>query len=82
MFYYLITMPSEHLTHTNEPYHHNGPVSKDETLTWNKRLVQGHHGNDSALHTAVKNGNTQGSPTFLSRINILHYLPLALSVLF
>lgn len=82
MFYYLITMPSDHLTFTNELYQHNSSVSKDETLTYNERLVQGHVGNVSALHTAGQNGNTQGCPTILSSINIQHHLLLALSVLF
>lgn len=82
MFYYLITMPSDHLTFTNELYHHNSSISKDETLTYNERLVQGHVGNVSALHTAGQNGSTQGCSIFLSSVNVQHHLPLALSVLF
>lgn len=82
MFYYLITMPSDHLTFTNEPSQHNSSVSKDETLTYNERLVQGHVGNVSALHTAAQNGSTQDCPIILSSINVQHYFLLALSVLF
>lgn len=82
MFCYLITMPSDHLTFTNELYQHNSSVSKDETLTYNERLVQGHVGNVSALHTAGKKGSTQGCPAILSSINIQHHLLLALSALF
>lgn len=82
MYFYLIAIPSEHLTLATEPYHRNSPVSKDETVMYNKRLLKGHHWNVSALHNMVQNGNTQGSPTVLSRVNILHYLPLALSLLF
>lgn len=82
MFYYLITMPSDHLTFTNKLYQHNSSVSKDETLTYNERLVQGHVGNVSALHTAGQNGSIHCCPTILSTINVPHHLLLALSVLF
>lgn len=82
MFCYLITMPSDHLTFTNELYQHNSSVSKDETLTYNGRLVQGHVGNVSALHTAGRNEGTQGCSTILSSVNAQHHLLLALSVLF
>lgn len=63
MFYYLITITSDHLTLINESYHHNSTVSEHEVITYNTGFPPDHNGNVSTIRIAVQSGNTQGSPT-------------------